>query len=130
MHLAGLRFLVVDDSPALRRIVRGLLGDIGCPDAHEAADGVQALQLLRQRDHDWVISGMRQPRLDCLALLCAMQAAEGLRPVPVLIVTAGASEDIDRALRQGAAGYIVKPFTATALQNKLRHLLARHANPT
>ena len=96
--IAGLRVLVVDDFVTVRGIVRGLLGQLGCHDVEEAADGAAALKLLRGGRFDLVVSDIKMPRMDGFDLLRAIQAEQGLQQIPVLMVTAEArKEDISLA---------------------------------
>jgi two-component system, chemotaxis family, chemotaxis protein CheY len=112
-----LRFLVVDDFSTMRRIVRGLLKDMGCQHIEEAEDGVTALQSLRNGRIDFVVSDINMPNMDGFELLSQ---------IPVLMVTAEArKEDIVRAAQTGAAGYIVKPFTKATLEDKIGKIVQR-----
>ena len=125
---AALRFLVVDDFSTMRRIVRGLLKDMGYSNADEAEDGVQALAKLRAEAFDFVISDVGMPHMDGFELLKAIKGDESLKHLPMLMVTAEArKEDIVRAARSGAAGYIVKPFTRATLEEKVHKVLQERA---
>ena len=125
---AALRFLVVDDFATMRRIVRGLLKDMGYSNADEAEDGVQALAKLRAEAFDFVISDVSMPHMDGFELLKAIKGDESLKHLPVLMVTAEArKEDIVRAAKSGAAGYIVKPFTRSTLEEKVHKVLQERA---
>ena len=107
-----LRFLVVDDFSTMRRIVRGLLKESGCMNVDEAEDGAVALQMLKQGKFDFVVSDINMPVMNGFELLAAIKQDDELKHLPVLMVTAEArKEDIVRAAKEGAAGYIVKPFT-------------------
>ena len=111
-----LRFLVVDDFSTMRRIVRNLLKESGFVDADEAEDGVVALQKLRSSTFDFVVSDINMPNMNGFQLLTEIKKDEKLKHLPVLMVTAEArKEDIVLAAQQGAAGYIVKPFTKATL---------------
>jgi two-component system chemotaxis response regulator CheY len=122
--LADLKFLIVDDFSTMRRIVRGLLKEMGCENAAEAEDGAVALNMLRSGRHDFVVSDINMPNLNGFDLLKAMKADEALRHIPVLLVTAEArKEDIVLAAQTGAGGYIVKPFTRTALEDKITRIV-------
>ena len=123
-----LRFLVVDDFSTMRRIVRGLLKEMGCHHIAEAEDGAAALDLLKTQPVDFVVSDINMPNLDGFALLAAIKADESLRHLPVLMVTAEArKEDIVKAAQAGAAGYIVKPFSKATLQDKVQRILQKMA---
>ena len=85
-----LKFLVVDDFSTMRRIIRGLLKEMGCHNADEAEDGAAALNMLRQSRYDFVVSDINMPQMNGFELLQAIKADEGLRHLPVLMVTAEA----------------------------------------
>ncbi|MEO7114416.1 MAG: response regulator [Caldimonas sp.] len=124
----ALRFLVVDDFATMRRIVKGLLKDMGCHHADEAEDGVQALAKLKEKPFDFVVSDINMPNMTGFELLAAIKADEALKHLPVLMVTAEArKEDIVLAARSGAAGYIVKPFTKATLEEKVQRILQKMA---
>jgi two-component system, chemotaxis family, chemotaxis protein CheY len=121
-----LRFLVVDDFSTMRRIVRNLLKESGFSEADEAEDGVVALQKLRNSNFDFVVTDINMPNMNGFQLLTEMKQDEKLKHIPVLMVTAEArKEDIVMAAQQGAAGYIVKPFTKATLEEKLVHILKK-----
>ncbi len=126
----ALRFLVVDDFSTMRRIVKGLLKDMGCNNADEAEDGVQALAKLKEQPFDFVVSDINMPNMTGFELLAAIKADEALKHLPVLMVTAEArKEDIVLAAKSGAAGYIVKPFTKATLEEKVQRILQKMAAP-
>jgi two-component system chemotaxis response regulator CheY len=121
-----LRFLIVDDFSTMRRIVRGLLKEIGYTDADEAEDGVAALNKLRNGRFNFVVSDINMPNMNGFQLLKEIKSDEKLKHIPVLMVTAEArKEDIVLAAQSGAAGYIVKPFTKATLEDKLTHILQK-----
>ena len=120
------RFLVVDDFSTMRRIVRNLLKESGYAEADEAEDGVIALGKLRASKFDFVVSDINMPNMNGFQLLAEIKKDEKLKHIPVLMVTAEArKEDIVAAAQQGAAGYIVKPFTKATLEDKLNHILVK-----
>ncbi len=126
MPIPDLRFLVVDDFSTMRRIVRGLLKELGYANCDEAEDGSEALGKLRSSKFDFVVSDINMPNLNGFELLDAIRADAALRHLPVLMVTAEAKkEDIVRAAQSGANGYIVKPFTKATLEEKLQKILAK-----
>ena len=128
MNISDLKFLIVDDFSTMRRIVRSLLGEMGCHNADEAADGAVALGMLKNGKYDFVVSDINMPTLNGFELLQAIKADEQLKHLPVLMVTAEARrEDIALAAQSGAAGYIVKPFTKAALEEKLQRILLKVA---
>jgi len=119
-----MRILVVDDFMTMRRVVRGLLREMGLDDVAEAASGAAALELLRAGGVDAVISDIEMPTLGGFELLSAIKRDEQLRHVPVLLVSAEARKDeILRCVQAGAAAYLVKPFTRATLEDKLRFVL-------
>ena len=127
-HAAELKFLVVDDFSTMRRIVRGLLKEMGCNNVDEAEDGAVALQLLKATRYDFVVSDINMPNMNGFELLKAIKAEDSMRHIPVLMVTAEArKEDIVLAAQSGAAGYIVKPFTKATLEDKVGKILLKLA---
>jgi len=115
-----IKFLVVDDFSTMRRIVRNLLKELGYTQAEEAEDGAVALQKLKGGGFDFVVSDWNMPNMDGLQLLQAVRADPALKHLPVLMITAEAKkENIIAAAQSGASGYIVKPFTAGTLNEKL-----------
>ena len=120
------RFLVVDDFSTMRRIVRNLLKELGYFNVDEAEDGAMALSKLRHEEFDFVISDWNMPNMDGLTMLHAMRADEKLAKIPVLMVTAEAKkENIIAAAHAGANGYVVKPFTAATLDEKLAKIFEK-----
>jgi two-component system chemotaxis response regulator CheY len=123
-----LKFLIVDDFSTMRRIVRGLLKEMGCNNAEEAEDGTVALNMLRGGKFDFVVSDINMPNMNGFELLKSVKADEALKHIPVLMVTAEArKEDIVLAAQSGAAGYIVKPFTKATLEEKVQKILQKLA---
>ena len=123
-----LKFLIVDDFSTMRRIVRGLLKEMGCNNADEAEDGAVALTMLKTAKYDFVVSDINMPNMNGFDLLKAVKADPGLKHLPVLMVTAEArKEDIVLAAQTGAAGYIVKPFTKATLEEKVQKIMQKLA---
>ena len=123
-----MKFLIVDDFSTMRRIVRGLLKEIGYQNAEEAEDGVEALAMLKQAKYDFVVSDINMPNMTGFQLLNAIKADPTLKHLPVLMVTAEArKEDIVLAAQSGAAGYIVKPFTKATLEEKVLKIMQKLA---
>jgi len=121
-----LKFLIVDDFSTMRRIIRGLLKESGYHNADEAEDGVTALNKLRSVNYDFVVSDINMPNMNGFELLAQIKKDETLRHLPVLMVTAEARrEDIVRAAQEGAAGYIVKPFTKATLEEKVAKIIQK-----
>jgi two-component system chemotaxis response regulator CheY len=116
----SLKFLVVDDFSTMRRIVRNLLKELGFTNVDEAEDGAVALGKLREGNFEFVVSDWNMPNMDGLTLLQNVRADAKLKTLPFLMITAEAKkENIIAAAQAGASGYIVKPFTAATLQEKL-----------
>ncbi len=125
---ADMRFLIVDDFSTMRRIVRGLLKEIGHANAEEAEDGAVALTMLKNSKFDFVVSDINMPNMNGFDLLNAIKKDDSLKHLPVLMVTAEArKEDIVRAAQEGAAGYIVKPFTKATLEEKVQKIMQKLA---
>ena len=123
MSNANLKFLVVDDFSTMRRIVRNLLKDLGFTNVEEAEDGSVALQKLRGEPFDFVVSDWNMPNMTGIELLRQIRADANLKKLPVLLITAEAKkENIIEAAQAGASGYIVKPFTAATLDEKLNKI--------
>jgi two-component system, chemotaxis family, chemotaxis protein CheY len=126
MANSNLKFLVVDDFSTMRRIVRNLLKELGYSNVDEAEDGVVALHKLKGGSFDFVLSDWNMPNMDGLTLLLKIRADTELATLPVLMVTAEAKkENIIAAAQAGANGYIVKPFTAVTLEEKLNKIFER-----
>ena len=122
----GLSILVVDDFPTMRRIVRSLLKELGFTNVEEAEDGQEALGKLKGGDFEFVVSDWNMPNLDGLEMLKQIRADEAMKALPVLMVTAEAKkENIVAAAQAGANGYIVKPFTAATLEEKLNKIFEK-----
>lgn len=125
----NLKFLVVDDFSTMRRIIRNLLRELGFLNVEEAEDGAAALRKLRESNFDFVVSDWNMPNMDGLTMLQSVRADEELKQIPVLMVTAEAKkENIIAAAQAGANGYIVKPFTAATLDEKLNKILQNIAH--
>ncbi len=121
-----MKFLIVDDFSTMRRIVRGLLKEIGYNNAEEAEDGAIALSMLKNNKFDFVVSDINMPNMDGFGLLAAIKKEDSLKHLPVLMVTAEArKEDIVRAAQEGASGYIVKPFTKATLEEKVTKIMQK-----
>lgn len=122
------KFLVVDDFSTMRRIVRNLLKELGYTNVDEAEDGVMALTKLRNEQFDFVVSDWNMPNMDGLTMLQQIRADPALAKLPVLMVTAEAKkENIIAAAQAGANGYVVKPFTAATLDEKLAKIFEKLA---
>jgi len=118
--------LVVDDSAAIRKILQRVLRQTGMPirGIHEAADGQEALELMKTQSVDVILTDINMPRMDGIQFLAAVKAAEQWRNIPVLMVTTeGGEAMVGEALRLGASGYVRKPFTADQIKEKLAGVL-------
>lgn len=120
------KFLVVDDFSTMRRIVRNLLKELGYTNVEEAEDGVDGLSKLQGGDFDFVVSDWNMPNMDGLTMLQKVREDSSTASLPVLMVTAEAKkENIIAAAQAGANGYIVKPFTAATLDEKLSKIFEK-----
>jgi len=129
MGIEGTRFLVVDDFSTMRRIVRNLLKELGFTNVQEAEDGVDALAKLRAAEFDFVVTDWNMPNMTGIELLRAIRADAKLKHLPILMVTAEAKkENIIEAAQAGASGYVVKPFTAATLDEKLKKIFQNFPN--
>lgn len=125
-----MKILVVDDFSTMRRIVRNLLTELGFSGAliQEADDGNNAMIMLKSQPFDMVVTDWNMPNMTGIDLLRAIRAEPSLKGMPVLMVTAENNRDqIIAAAQAGVNGYIVKPFTAATLQEKLTKIFERLA---
>ena len=123
MGMEDTKFLVVDDFSTMRRIVRNLLKELGFVHVQEAEDGVEALKKLRTEAFDFVVTDWNMPNMSGIELIRAVRADAKLKRLPILMVTAEAKrENIIEAAQAGASGYVVKPFTAATLDEKLKKI--------
>ncbi|MBY0475530.1 MAG: chemotaxis response regulator CheY [Nitrosomonas sp.] len=119
----NMKILVVDDFSTMRRIIRNLLKELGFVNVDEAEDGASALRKLQDGNFDFIVSDWNMPNMDGLTMLQNVRANSALKDIPVLMVTAEAKkENIVAAAQAGASGYIVKPFTAVVLEEKLNKI--------
>ena len=123
-----MKFLVVDDYSTMRRIVKNLLHDLGYANVTEADDGNTALPILQNGSFDFLITDWNMPGMAGLDLLKAVRASEKLKKMPVLMLTAEAKrEQIVEAAQAGVSGYVIKPFTAVTLKEKIDKILGAQA---
>lgn len=121
-----LKVLVVDDMSTMRRILKNVLKQIGYTDLHEAEDGAVGLKKLREGGFGLVVSDWNMPVMTGIELLRAIRADSDIKHLPVLMVTAEAQKDnIIEAVQAGVNNYVVKPFTADALLEKLEKIFAK-----
>jgi len=122
----NMKILVVDDFSTMRRIIKNLLKDLGFGNIQEADDGNTALPMLQNGDFDFVVTDWNMPGMQGIDLLRAIRADDNLKHLPVLMVTAEAKkEQIVAAAQAGVNGYVVKPFTAATLKEKLDKIFER-----
>jgi len=120
----NLRVLIVDDFATMRKIEKNILGQLGIKNVDEADDGSTALPMLRKNPYDLVLLDWNMPTMTGLELLQAMRSEDKLKDLPVVMVTAEALKDnIVAAAQAGCNDYIVKPFTAATLEEKLKKAL-------
>ncbi len=121
-----IKFLVVDDFSTMRRIVRNLLKELGFVTVEEAEDGAVAWQKIQSTAFDFIITDWNMPNMDGLTLLQTIRGDANYKTLPVLMITAEAKkENIIAAAQAGASGYIVKPFTAATLNEKLAKIFEK-----
>jgi len=121
-----MKILVVDDFSTMRRIIKNLLRDLGFTNTAEADDGKTALPMLRGGGFDFLVTDWNMPGMTGIELLKAVRADDKLKSLPVLMVTAEAKRDqIVEAAQSGVNGYVVKPFTAAALKEKIEKIFER-----
>jgi two-component system chemotaxis response regulator CheY len=121
-----MKTLVVDDFSTMRRIIKNLLRDLGLNNTDEADDGNTALPMLQAGNYDLLVTDWNMPGMSGIDLLRAVRADERLANMPVLMVTAEQKrEQIVEAAQAGVNGYVVKPFTAVTLKEKLDKIFER-----
>ena len=124
----NMKILIVDDFSTMRRIIKNLLRDLGFNNTQEADDGSTALPLLKNSDFDFLVTDWNMPGMTGIDLLKAVRSDDKLKGLPVLMVTAEAKrEQIIEAAQAGVNGYVVKPFTAQALKEKIEKIFERVA---
>ncbi len=117
----GIKVLVVDDFSTMRRIVKNALKQIGFTQTVEADDGTTALEVLKQEDVGLIISDWNMPKMSGLDFLKAVKSDAATKDIPFVMVTAEAQkENVLQAVQAGVSNYVVKPFTADNLQEKLK----------
>ncbi len=122
----NMKILVVDDMSTMRRIVKNILKQLGFANLEEAENGQEALTKLRAERYGFVVSDWNMPVMAGIDLLRAIRADETLKHIPVLMVTAeGQKENLVEAIQAGVSNYIVKPFTAETLQEKIGKIFSQ-----
>ncbi len=123
-----MKILIVDDFSTMRRIIKNLLRDLGYTNTQEADDGTTAWPMLQNGDFDFLITDWNMPGMQGIDLLRSVRADARLKDLPVLMVTAEQKRDqIVEAAQAGVNGYIVKPFTAQTLKEKIDKIFERVA---
>jgi len=121
-----MKILVVDDFSTMRRIIKNLLRDLGFSNTDEADDGNSALPMLQTGKYDFLVTDWNMPGMTGIELLQHVRSDENLKSLPVLMVTAEAKRDqIVAAAQAGVNGYVVKPFTAAVLKEKIEKIFER-----
>lgn len=122
----NMKILIVDDFSTMRRIIKNLLRDLGFTNTQEADDGVTALPMLKGGDFDFLVTDWNMPGMTGIDLLKEVRKDAKLASLPVLMVTAEAKRDqIIEAAQAGVSGYVVKPFTAQVLKEKIDKIFER-----
>jgi len=122
----NMKILIVDDFSTMRRIVKNLLRDLGFTNTHEADDGLTALPMLETGNFDFLVTDWNMPGMTGFDLLKTCRADPRFKDLPILMVTAEAKrEQIVAAAQAGVNGYIVKPFTAAVLKEKIEKIFER-----
>ena len=120
-----MKILVVDDFPTMRRIIKNLLKQLGFQHMLEAEDGLNALNLMKEETFDFVVTDWNMPKMTGIELLRNIRSDDNFKVIPVLMVTAESEkENILEAIQAGVNNYIVKPFTADTLKDKIEKIFA------
>ncbi len=121
-----MKILIVDDFSTMRRILKNLLRDLGFSNTQEADDGLTAWPMLQTGNFDFLVSDWNMPGMTGLDLLKKVRADPNLSSLPILLVTAESKrEQIIEAAQAGVNGYVVKPFTAGTLEEKINKIFER-----
>ncbi len=117
---ANMKILVVDDFATMRKIIKNLLKELGYSNVEEAEDGARALEKLKEGGFNFVITDWNMPNMPGIELLKSLRQTEGIKDTPVLMVTAEAEkEKVVAAVQAKVNNYVVKPFTAAVLKEKI-----------
>ena len=120
----SIKVLVVDDFATMRRILKNILKQLGFTNIVEADDGTTAMEELKKNNYDLIISDWNMPKMTGLELLKRVRSDEALKGIPFLMVTAEAQkQNVIEAVQAGVSNYVVKPFTAEAISEKLNKIL-------
>jgi len=120
----SIKVLIVDDFATMRRILKNILKQIGFKNLLEADDGTTALEVMERESVDLIISDWNMPKMTGLELLKAVRGSDKFKRTPFLMVTAEAQkQNVIEAVQAGVSNYVVKPFTAEAISEKLEKIL-------
>ncbi len=118
-----MKILVVDDFATMRRIIKNILRDLGYENILEADSGLSALEILKKENINFIISDWNMPQMSGIELLKAVRQSESWKDIPFLMVTAeGQKENVLEAAKNKVSNYIVKPFTAEVLKEKINKI--------
>lgn len=123
-----LKFLVVDDFSMMRRMVRAMLKELGFTQMEDAESGLEAMVKLRTGGFSFVISAWNMPHMNGVELLAAIRAEDALKHLPVLLATAEEKPEILQATQTGPSGYVLKPYKAATLGEKIAEVLRKRAS--
>lgn len=126
-----MKILLVDDSGTMRKIQRNVLDSMGYKDVVEAEDGEQAIFRMKENNFqiDLILCDWNMPKMDGITLVRKLSAVPNLARIPILMVTTeGEKEKVVEALKAGAKGYVVKPFTPDQLKKRIEEILQRQSN--
>jgi len=119
----NMKILVVDDTAVMRRVAKNILKKLRYANVEEAANGQEALQKLHSETYGFVVSDWNMPVMTGIEMLRTIQADDKLKTIPVLMITAEAQQgNLVEAIQAGVSNYIVKPFTAETMQEKLEQI--------
>ena len=122
--MAALKFLIIEDSPTMRQLIKFALKRIPQAEVIEASDGVDGLKKLSSNEVDLILTDINMPIMDGLKLVSLVRGNDSYRDIPIVIITTeGAKEDRDRAMALGANAYITKPIQATSLLSTVKELI-------
>lgn len=122
--MAALKFLIIEDSPTMRQLIRFALNRLPQAEVIEASDGVDGLKKLSSNEVDLILTDINMPIMDGLKLVSLVRSNDSYRDIPIVIITTeGAEEDRERAMALGANAYITKPIQSTSLLKTVKDLL-------
>lgn len=122
--MAALKFLIIEDSPTMRQLIRFALNRLPKAEVIEASDGVDGLKKLSSNEVDLILTDINMPIMDGLKLVSLVRSNDSYRDIPIVIITTeGAQEDRERAMALGANAYITKPIQSASLLKTVKDLL-------